>query len=46
MAKITLKGNEIETIGSLPAVDSVAPDFSLVKTDLSELSLKDFRGKK
>lgn len=46
MAKITLKGNEIETIGSLPAVDSVAPDFSLVKTDLSELSLKDYRGKK
>jgi thiol peroxidase len=45
MAKITLKGNEIETIGSLPEVDSVAPDFSLVKTDLSELSLKDYRGK-
>ncbi len=45
MAKITLKGNEIETIGSLPSVDSVAPDFSLVKTDLSELSLKDYRGK-
>jgi len=45
MAKITLKGNAIETIGSLPAVDAVAPEFTLVKTDLSELSLKDYRGK-
>ncbi len=45
MAKITLKGNEIETIGSLPAVNSVAPEFTLVKSDLSEISLKDYRGK-
>ena len=45
MAKITLKGNEIETSGSLPAVGSAAPDFTLVKTDLSETSLKDYAGK-
>ncbi len=45
MANITLKGNQIETIGSLPAVDSVAPDFTLVTSDLSEISLKDYRGK-
>lgn len=45
MAKITLKGNEIETSGSLPEVGSVAPDFTLVKTDLSETSLQDYRGK-
>jgi len=45
MAKITLKGNAIETIGSLPAIGSMAPQFTLVKTDLSEVSLKDFRGK-
>ena len=45
MAKITLKGNEIETIGSLPAVGSEAPDFTLVKTDLSPVSLKDYKGK-
>ena len=45
MAKITLKGNQIETVGSLPAVGSTAPDFTLVKTDLSEVSLKDYRGK-
>ena len=45
MAKITLKGNAIETIGSLPAVGSTAPGFTLVKTDLSELTLQDYRGK-
>lgn len=45
MAKITLKGNEIETVGSLPAVGSAAPDFTVVKTDLSEVKLTDYRGK-
>ena len=45
MAKITLKGNAIETVGSLPAVGSVAPDFTVVKTDLSEVSLKNYLGK-
>ncbi len=45
MAKITLKGNAIETVGALPAIGSAAPDFTLVKTDLSETSLKDYRGK-
>jgi thiol peroxidase len=46
MATIKLKGNTIHTTGNLPAVGSKAPDFSLVKTDLSEASLKDFIGKK
>jgi thiol peroxidase len=46
MASITLKGNPITTVGSLPAVGSKAPDFSLVKTDLSAVALKDFAGKK
>ena len=45
MAKITLKGNEIDTVGALPAVGSDAPEFTLVTTDLSEISLKDYRGK-
>ncbi len=45
MTTITLKGNQIETIGSLPAVGTAAPEFTLVKTDLSLLSLKDYRGK-
>jgi thioredoxin-dependent peroxiredoxin len=46
MAKITLKGNEINTIGELPKVGEVARDFSLVKGDLSQVSLSDFKGSK
>lgn len=46
MAKITLKGNPINTSGSLPATGSKAPDFTLVKTDLGELSLSELKGKK
>ena len=46
MAKITLKGNEIHTIGSLPEVGQIAPDFTLIDKDLNEVSLKDFSGKK
>lgn len=46
MATITLKGNEIHTVGDLPAVGSAAPDFTLVKSDLSDASLGDFAGKK
>lgn len=44
MAQITLKGNAIQTIGELPAVGSTAPDFELIKNDLSKVSLKDFAG--
>lgn len=46
MAKITLAGNQINTIGELPKKGTKASDFSLVKTDLSTLSLKDLKGKK
>jgi thioredoxin-dependent peroxiredoxin len=46
MAKITLKGNPINTSGNLPEVGSKAPDFSLVKSDLSTLSMADLNGKK
>lgn len=45
MAKITLKGNQIETIGELPAKGSKAPSFSLVGTDLADVGLNDFAGK-
>ncbi len=44
MAKITLKGNAFQTIGELPAKGTNAPDFELVKNDLSKVSLKDFSG--
>lgn len=45
MTTITLAGNPIETIGDLPAVGSTATDFTLVKNDLSDASLKDYTGK-
>lgn len=45
MAKILFKGSEVNTNGSLPSVGTEAPDFTGVKNDLSELSLKDLRGK-
>jgi thiol peroxidase len=46
MATITLGGNPIHTNGELPKVGSKAPDFKLVKTDLSVASLSDFAGSK
>jgi thiol peroxidase len=46
MATITLGGNPIHTNGELPKVGSKAPDFQLVKTDLSVVSLADFAGSK
>ncbi|ABK44641.1 thiol peroxidase (atypical 2-Cys peroxiredoxin) [Magnetococcus marinus MC-1] len=46
MAQITLKGNPIHTNGDLPSVGSAAPDFVLTGTDLKEVSLKDYAGKK
>ncbi len=46
MAKITLAGNQIQTVGELPAKGSKAIDFKLVNTDLSPLSLADLKGKK
>lgn len=46
MAKITFKGEPITTTGDLPEVGSLAPDFSLTKTDLSEITLKELKGKR
>jgi thiol peroxidase len=46
MAQITFKGNPIHTCGSLPAVGSQAPDFCLTGTDLADLSLQHFLGKR
>lgn len=46
MAKITLKGSPVTTSGDLPKVGAQAPGFTLVKTDLATLSLKDLAGKR
>jgi len=46
MAKITLKGSPVNTIGELPSIGRQAPDFKLTATDLSEKTLADFKGSK
>jgi thioredoxin-dependent peroxiredoxin len=46
MAQVTFKGSPIRTAGSLPEKGSVAPDFKVVKDDLSSLSLGEFKGNK
>mgnify|MGYP003377642004 CR=1 FL=1 len=46
MAEFKLKGNPFHTVGALPAVGSTAPSFTLTKTDLSEVTLDDLRGKR
>tara|TARA_B100000614_G_C14356389_1_gene415253 strand:- start:43 stop:543 length:501 start_codon:yes stop_codon:yes gene_type:complete len=46
MAKVTLKGNAINTSGELPQIGNKMPHFNLVKNDLSVLSNNDLQGKK
>ncbi len=45
MATITFKGNPVQTIGSLPAKGTKAPDFRLTAGDLSDVSLATYAGK-
>ncbi len=46
MAQVTLRGNPFNTSGDLPPVGSTAPDFSLVGSDLSEITGDSLAGKK
>lgn len=46
MAQVTLQGTPFQTSGNLPAEGTTAPDFSLTKGDLSDVSLGSFAGKK
>lgn len=46
MAKITLRGNPINTSGNLPEKGSMAPGFLLVKSDLGTMSLDEMKGKR
>ncbi len=45
MATTNFRGNPVKVIGEFIKVGAVAPDFQLVKTDLSSLSLRDLAGK-
>lgn len=46
MATITLGGNPTHTNGALPKVGTPAPDFKLAATDLTQVSLEDYKGKR
>jgi len=46
MAQLTFKGNPIQIAGEPPKVGDKAKDFTLVKGDLSRVSLKDFKGER
>ncbi len=46
MATVTFKGKPIEVAGSFPRVGQTAPDFALVGKELTEVSLRDYAGKR
>ncbi|WP_428069180.1 thiol peroxidase [Chryseobacterium gambrini] len=46
MSSITLKGNAVNTIGSLPSIGSTIKDFALVDSGLNVKTLETFEGKK
>jgi thiol peroxidase len=46
MAVLTLQGNEINTNGELPKVGSNAPEFMLVNSEMEDVSLTNYQGKK
>lgn len=46
MATVTLKGNPVPTAGDLPGPGRKAPALTLTTTDLADVTLADFAGKK
>ncbi|MBN1518149.1 thiol peroxidase [Candidatus Sumerlaeota bacterium] len=46
MARITFKGKPVHTAGELPEIGSTAPDFKLVRDDLTETTLTSYKGMK
>ncbi|MCI5148429.1 MAG: thiol peroxidase [Candidatus Electrothrix sp. MAN1_4] len=46
MAQVTFQGTPVNTVGDLPAVGQDAPDFIVTTTDLSDVSLAIYKGKK
>ena len=45
MATVKHKGADVHTIGDLPKVGSKAPDFKLTASDLSDVTLANYKGK-
>ena len=46
MATTAFQGSPVTTSGELPEVGATAPDFTLTGTDLSDVKLGDFAGKR
>lgn len=46
MAKITLKGNPLHTVGELPTAGTDLSDLKVTKADLSDAALGSFAGKR
>ena len=46
MTQVTFKGNTVNTVGELPAKGNPAPEFNLTKTDMSDIHLSDFKGRR
>lgn len=46
MASVTFQGDPVSISGDLPAAGQDAPDSTLVKTDLSEVTFSDLKGQK
>ncbi|GAL09792.1 thiol peroxidase Tpx-type [Vibrio astriarenae] len=44
MQQVTFQGNPVKIVGTIPTVGSLAPDFSLTASDLSDLTLSSFKG--
>ncbi len=45
MALTKLGPNDAHTIGDLPAIGSLAPNFTLTSTDIKDVAFQDFSGK-
>lgn len=46
MPEISLRGTMVKTAGELPAEGTKAPEFHFVNTEMAEVTLSDFAGKK
>jgi thiol peroxidase len=46
MSQVTMRGNPVQIEGELPQVGQQAPAFSLVGTDLADVTLAQFAGKR
>lgn len=44
MSKTHLKGNPVNIVADIPAIGSTIPEFTLVGTDLSEVTQSDYQG--